>query len=376
MSDYTKGSIDDAKRLLGLTNAEIATMVGVSPSSITKLINGRSPFTETWARRLARGLDLPLSFFASSVPLIPDQQLTFRKRARTGKRQCVRIGAEFSHLEYSVNTLRGFSKPASVAWLDALTPHYDPSNADIAYVARQARTVMGLSEADRIPNLVKTMEAHGIVVAPLMSPLKYGEASTDGISCPSRSGRNPVIGYFTFNGAGDRQRFTLAHELGHILLQRHRIPDNAKDREREANLFAGDFLLPDGIARALFDRFSDLSALIRVKQFYGVSLAFLVKRMTDLQIIDYQREQVLMAELSRKGWRKVEPVQVPVEHPVLLKQMCGDAFGHIISPTVCTANKWAAETMLRSPFRFISHWCDGLEESVSADDHLPTTADH
>lgn len=79
------------------------------------------------------------------------------------------------------------------------------------------------------------------------------------------SGKSPA-GYAIFINGRDpsrRQRFTLAHELGHYILHRDLIGDGLIDDalyrsklgelyERQANRWAADVLMPGGVVRGLY----------------------------------------------------------------------------------------------------------------------------
>lgn len=65
-----------------------------------------------------------------------------------------------------------------------------------------------------------------------------GPDGFDGYSCWA-NGRIPVIA-FNANVSGDRQRFNLAHELGHLVLD----PAPATEIEKAAHRFAAVFLVP------------------------------------------------------------------------------------------------------------------------------------
>lgn len=56
-------------------------------------------------------------------------------------------------------------------------------------------------------------------------------------------GRAPVV--VRSNLTGDRQRFSIAHELGHFMIE----PGGGLDAERAAHRFAGAFLVPEKAAR-------------------------------------------------------------------------------------------------------------------------------
>ena len=104
----------------------------------------------------------------------------------------------------------------------------------------------------------------------------------------------------------NRQRFTVAHELGHFLLHRHASnvfidtgpiffrdessSDGSKLREIQANRFAAELLMPRRILVELLrsERFdpSDDAALRRMANRIGVSSQALLIRLTKLRLID------------------------------------------------------------------------------------------
>jgi Zn-dependent peptidase ImmA (M78 family) len=84
-----------------------------------------------------------------------------------------------------------------------------------------------------------------------------------------------------------RKRFTELHELGHLLLQ---IPDSASHKEKQAycHRFAGAMLMPKALfLKELGKRRRHLSVneLLKIKEYYGISLAALVYRAFDLGVI-------------------------------------------------------------------------------------------
>ncbi len=78
-----------------------------------------------------------------------------------------------------------------------------------------------------------------------------------------------------------RQRFTVAHELGHYVLHRDGHPEGMfdddlnflrtdgniagdKEQEKEANLFAAELLMPENAVRTAYESVKDISALARL----------------------------------------------------------------------------------------------------------------
>jgi Zn-dependent peptidase ImmA (M78 family) len=114
----------------------------------------------------------------------------------------------------------------------------------------------------------------------------------------------------------DRLRFTLAHELGHLVL--HSIP--RADMEAEADRFAAELLMPEADIRQHL-RFLTVQALVLLKKIWRVSMGALLKRAQDLQTISARSAKGLWMYFSRNGWRRREPVgyDLDPESPALLQ---------------------------------------------------------
>ena len=93
-----------------------------------------------------------------------------------------------------------------------------------------------------------------------------------------------------------RQRFTLAHELYHILYEGNMkrvicdmtMGENKSESEREADMFAGYLLMPYDALKQYSERFDrwDLSKVIEVEQFYQISHLAMIYRLQKENLID------------------------------------------------------------------------------------------
>ena len=94
------------------------------------------------------------------------------------------------------------------------------------------------------------------------------------------------------------------------------IPEG-RDIENEAYKFGAEFLMPyDEIRSSLVGL--KLSYLVPLKQHWTTSMASIIRRAKELGCIDSKWYTYLNVELSRKGFKKNEPVQVPIDRPSLL----------------------------------------------------------
>jgi Zn-dependent peptidase ImmA (M78 family) len=194
-------------------------------------------------------------------------------------------------------------------------------------LAAQTRDNLGLDPSGPVLHVTRSLERGGIVVA----PLAFSESDDDsetighfGASCWPGPPDPAVIGYFE-GGSGDRQRFTLAHELGHLVMHTRRR--FVSDPEDEANRFAGAFLVPRVRAEEFITTDITLGDLARLKATWGVSIQALIMRCGQLGLIDPARKTSLFKQLSARGWRKNEPVRVHPEPPTLLAKLIEYRFG-------------------------------------------------
>ena len=226
---------------------------------------------------------------------------------------------------------------------------------------------MGLDPIGPVGDLTRSLERQGIVVAPMKTTGGSDDGKTrltsEGITYPQYEGM-PCIGYSAGKRiGGDRQRFTKAHELGHLILHRFRRPDTPQQMEREAHLFAGALLLPAEDMSRSIRRNATLSDFLKVKSGWGVSIAASISRARTLDIISAERYRSLQIQLSSRGWRKQEPVNVGEEHPLLLKQMIQAVFG--VGSSIGgeqAISSFDAAGKLAIPFRYLDCWSDGLVE--------------
>ncbi len=138
----------------------------------------------------------------------------------------------------------------------------------------------------------------------------------------------PVI-VVSANWPGDRQRFTLVHELGHLLLEGCLAPE--LDSEKACHRFASAFLLPaSSMRRQLGSQRTNLERreLYLLKMEYGLSMQTCIFRAADLGIITDAQHQSLFKLFSKKGWRKQEPgTPYPKESTLLFQQLTYRALG-------------------------------------------------
>jgi Zn-dependent peptidase ImmA (M78 family) len=178
-------------------------------------------------------------------------------------------------------------------------------------VACAVREYWGLPSG-KIENMVKTLEDAGIIVIPYTFPTR----KFSGVSLLTHHGNWVIL--VNQELPADRIRFTLAHELGHIIM--HRFP--TATMEQEADSFASEFLLPSRDIENQLKRIS-LEKLAYLKLEWKVSMAAILRKAHSLGKLTDNQYRYWNMQMSAAGFRTSEPIQynVPYEKPSLLEEI-------------------------------------------------------
>jgi Zn-dependent peptidase ImmA (M78 family) len=171
---------------------------------------------------------------------------------------------------------------------------------------------------DAIPSLCEFVEEKGIKICAVNLPDKVS-----GVHAQVRRAGGMSLPVIVVNArhAGERQRFTIAHELGHLYLS----PTEDLEVERACQRFAGAFLVPqDVVVREVGRQRRSISVheLLSLKVLFGVSAQAIAYRCRDLGVIS----QATFAEIFRlfdaRGWRVSEPLAFQPERPARFERLC------------------------------------------------------
>lgn len=257
--------------------------------------------------------------------LVGDQEMVleaveFRKKKITSKREEAQVEAKVLHLLERYLLVEELLDLPSVEWDKPREAPY-PVNQDVSEADRAARSLRqhwGLG-SDPIPNLVELLEERGIKI------LAVELTNIDGLTARVRRPNKGAVPVIVVNRKdwGERQRFTLAHELGHMVMD----VDSSVDEEKAAHRFAGAFLMPaDALWAEIGKHRTSIGGreLFYLKQLFGVSVQAITYRCKDLGIFSQSLFQRLFHEFSRLGWRSPpykEPSARPGEEPTRFKRL-------------------------------------------------------
>ena len=183
-----------------------------------------------------------------------------------------------------------------------------------------------------VTDLTATLEAAGAVV----QLMRFPTSKIDAASQWPPGSRSPFF-FLNDEFPSERRRLTLAHELAHLVM--HLVPDQP-DQEDEANRFAAAFLMPRHEIESDLQNLT-LAQAFRLKPYWGVSAAAIVRHAYTMDAITHSRYTSLFQQLSRAGYRKSEPNPLAPEEPHLLQRVigyCRDTLGYSIDELATVAH--------------------------------------
>ncbi len=291
-----------ARKAAGLSLRALAERVGVSQTAISKYEKGELMPSSGQLLKLAKALGVRTEYFLRSTTLHLDG-VEYRKRASTPQKFLDQITVDVTdQAERWIELLDLYPQPPIPKFTlpDGL-PKEVAGDAQIEAVAELVRDQWALG-ANPIPDLIDTLESRGVMV--IVTAIEGG-AKFDGLA--ARADGVPII-VVAKEWPGDRQRFTLAHELGHLVLDDRLAA--GQDEKKACNHFAGAFLLPrQEVIKQIGQHRNALEVreLYMLKQEFGISMLGALFRIRQAGIISETICKHWLIEFSRRGWRTAEP---------------------------------------------------------------------
>lgn len=300
-----------AREARGLTQTDLAERLNSYKASISRLEHGDGPVNENTLMALAEATHYPPQFFMQKGEILP-VNLSYRKRKQVPAKILTPIEAQMNIIRNHVQLIfNGLEKLEIELPLIEVTEKNSP--AQIANLVRKSWKV----PAGPIENMSRLLEAKGI----LISNFDFGTDRVDSRSMLTDDNQ-PII-FLNRNLLGDRQRFSLAFELGHLIMHTFCTVPHDRDINHEANLFAAEFLMP---AKDILPDYKDgitLSLLGELKRKWKVSMISLLYRADDLGLLTPNQKRYLVQQFNDQKIRRREPPQLdlPKENPQRIRQL-------------------------------------------------------
>jgi len=277
----------------GITAVQLASHVGISPATISRVMAGDDGLTFNQLGKIASYFGRGVLFFLEAEPVDEAQVHTpqFRTLANQKPELSPKIKALIERAEWQRAVYLSLREDLD----DESRPRFNPPelpNQDPREAARIAREWLALRDEGSFDAYRATVEAQGVLV--------FRSNGYNGKWQIARE--NPILGFSLYDTvcplivvkkqkSETRQTFTLTHELGHLLLHKTSSIDDEQDmqshegHEREANAFAGYLLVPD----AFLDTIRDAECPAKVSEYddwledkrkaWGVSSEVILRRL-------------------------------------------------------------------------------------------------
>lgn len=289
-----------------LTQAQLASLVGVSPATISKWRAGTQVPELTALDRLASVVNVETEWFMQPTQPSLSSPL-FRSNAAAHVVARSMLGGRLEWAEEIADRLLDF-----VDFPTPILPSREFRNPeeitcdDIEAAADECRTLWRLGSGP-IQDLSMAVEGAGILVV----REETGVPQIEGLSAWSEKLQRPLILLSADKDNGFRGRFDLAHEIGHIILHKHIERTNNRERhnmmEKQAHAFAGALLLPATRIGNEAPLHPTLDDLLLLKRRWGASAAAILMRLKALGIVDADEATNLFKRRSARWGAKSEP---------------------------------------------------------------------
>lgn len=293
-----------ARKMAGYSLQELADALEnqVSKQALNKYEMGQMNPSSDVLLAIANALNVKPDYFFKQQPLALGQIL-FRKKQSLSKK----------HEEAIVEKLRDYIERyleienilgAQHNFVNPLESCIIKNMADVEQAAKNLRNTWQLGTAP-IANISEMLEQNGIKVSLIEDVDDF-----DGLAVHTSTGI-PVVVVNQSNKPIERVRFTILHELAHLILHfDSSINQNEKLVEIYCHRFASTFLLPtDKLIQRIGPKRDHIriQELISIKEYFGISIRAIIHRLKDLQVItdDYYRRWTVY--LSKKYGGKAEP---------------------------------------------------------------------
>lgn len=303
---FQKDRLSQILAVRRLTQVQLASMVGVSPATVSKWRAGtQAPerdalerlagvvnVTPEWFTR-APGAKLSLPLFRSNASAHVAARAMLEARLEWAQDVAAALMEYVDYPDVNLPS-RGYTEPEQI------------TNEDIEQAACECRDLWRLGRS-AIQDLALAVEGAGVILV----REETGVAQIEGLSAWSEVLGRPLILLSADKDNGYRSRFDLAHEIGHLVLHRHilRTTDSARHKlmEQQAHRFAGAFLLPAETFASEVRVPPTLDDLLLLKRRWGVSAAAIIMRLKALEMLDEDGALMLFKRRSARWGAKSEP---------------------------------------------------------------------
>ncbi len=313
-----------AREAAGLSLRDLEAVIGneVSAQAIGKYERDEMMPGSTVLLALAKALKVTPEFLLSTRE-IELSGVDFRKAPEAGAKEEKAVGAVvLDHVERYLE-LEDLMPDMGPTWLNFDDVEFRIDHIEAAERAADHLRCKWELGIDPIPNFAELLEERGVKVIALELPSNV--SGSKAYVKVSDQRKIPIV-VVNQGHNGERQRFTMAHELAHIVL--HTVGLSDKDQEKAADRFAGAFLMAKEMLMKLLGGHRtaiSLGELVELKKIFKVSVACIVVRCSQIGAISKAAYGRLFGHIKSMGWNELgsdEPGKLEPELPQRMERLC------------------------------------------------------
>lgn len=300
-----------AREARGFSQSALAAKINSYKTNISRLEHGNSQADEETLMALSAATNYPPRFFLQQGDILP-VNLSYRKRRQVAAKLITPVEAQINIIRRHAQFIsRSVSRSVPQLTAYEITGLNAPAKA-AARVRKKWQIPPG-----PVSNLVTVLEQQGIMI----SSFEFGTNSLNSRSMLTDD-EYPVI-FLNRTMPGDRQRFSLAFELGHLIMHTFCAVPHHRYINHEANLFAAELLMPAKEILKDFKPGITLPLRGELKRKWKVSMIALLYRADDLGLLAPNQKRYLLQQFNNLKIRRREPKQLDIqaEQPQLMQQL-------------------------------------------------------
>lgn len=300
-----------ARESRGFTQTSLAKDLSFNQATLSKIEKGLYHVSEEMITEIASVLGYEREFFYKEHEVYPLKHFYFRKNLGTTVTNSKKIESIINIFSSNIIDLtESVNIEVDLPYVDL-----DKEGLTPELLAIQVRQYFNLPSGP-IKNLVNILEKQGIVV----HFLDFNkDLKISGVSFITPDGIPLII--INNDMPNSRKRFTIAHELGHLLMHyKGSIIGEIRDLEKESDRFASEFLMPTREIRSNLFNLSE-ETLFSLKSYWKVSIQSLIYKANSTGTLTKDQHRRWITKINYYGWRKIEPYEFDIEPPSLLPKL-------------------------------------------------------
>lgn len=340
--------IVEAREARAMSMEDLANGIGVTRQSISKYEKGIINPSVDVLKLISCILDFPIDFFykTETESKALSSPLFFRSNANIAKKTKTACNYQLKWVNETKLSLERYFDFVDLEIPTIDTNYEDLTSEDIEELALSVRKKWNLA-GDPIDDLIGLLENQGVIVSQFSTSNFCTFKGIDAFS--SWKDGTPYILYHPNQKSAVRTRFSILHELGHLIMHSSIALDESSKKnivdfaDMQADRFAAAFLLPS-ISFPNDIHGSSLTSLEAVKRKWGAAMSTIIRRCDTLELLSENQINYMNRQMTiRKYWHK-EPLDdiLTVAEPEILR----DAIYLLIDKRIITKSSFLASSGL------------------------------